>query len=88
MTNVQTIVVALFDVNDGVNSGDVGIRMGVLLGDTTGNGVVDSADVTQVRRQTGQVAHPTNFREDLSVDGVINSGDVTIVRRQVGTALP
>ena len=88
VTNAQTIVVTLNNVNDGVNIGNVAIPMGVLLGDTTGDGVVNSGDVTQVRRQSGLVADPTNFREDLTVSGVIDSGDITLVRRQVGTALP
>ena len=88
VTNAQTIVVTLNNVNDGVNIGNVAIPMGVLLGDTTGDGVVNSGDVTQVRRQSGLVADPTNFREDLTVSGVIDSGDITLVRRQAGTALP
>ena len=33
---MQTITIALF-----ADSGDVGIRMGVLLGDTSGNGAVN-----------------------------------------------
>lgn len=65
-----------------------GPMFGVLLGDTTGDGVVDSGDITQTRRQSGQVTSESNKRIDLSVDGVINSGDVTLVRRQSGTALP
>ena len=88
VTNAQTIVVTLNNVNDGVNIANVAIPMGMLLGDTSSDGVVNSADVTQVRRQSGLVADGTNFREDLTVSGVIDSGDITLVRRQVGTALP
>ncbi len=40
VTNAQTITLSLAGVNDGANAGDVGIRMGVLVGDTTGNGMV------------------------------------------------
>jgi hypothetical protein len=65
--------------------------MGVLLGDTTADGTVNSADITQVRRESGNVAHGdpnANFREDTTTDGTINSADITQVRRQSGTALP
>ena len=62
--------------------------MGVLLGDTTADGTVNSADITQVRRQSGNVANSSNFREDTTMDGTINSADITQVRRQSGTALP
>jgi hypothetical protein len=67
------------------------ISMGVLLGDTSGDGVVNSADITQTRRQSGNVAHDdpdANFREDITVDGTINSADITAVRRESGNALP
>jgi hypothetical protein len=35
VANAQTIVITLFGVSDGDNTGDVSIPMGVLLGDTT-----------------------------------------------------
>ena len=90
VTNAQHLIVTLSNVQDGSGGvlASVPARMDVLLGDTSADGVVNSADITQVSRQSGQVAGPTNFREDLSVDGVINSGDITLVRRQSGTALP
>ncbi len=37
VANAQTIVVTLFSVSDGTNTGDVSIPMGVLLGDTNAN---------------------------------------------------
>lgn len=88
VTNAQTITVKLLGVSDGTSTNDISVRMGVLLGDTTGNGVVDSGDITQTRRQSGQVSTESNKRIDLTTDGVINSGDITLVRRQSGTALP
>jgi len=62
--------------------------MGVLIGDTSADGVVNSADITQTRRQSGNVTSSSNFREDVTLDGVINSADITLVRRQSGAALP
>jgi len=88
VTNAQTITLTLSGVNDGTNTGDIGIHMAVLVGDTSGDGVVNSADITQTRRQSGNVADSSNFREDVTLDGVINSADITLVRRQSGTALP
>ena len=88
VTNKQTIVITLTNVSDSTNIGNASISMGVLLGDTSGDGVVNSADITQTRSQSGKVPDAGNFREDLSVDGVINSADITLVRRQSGTALP
>jgi dockerin type I repeat protein len=88
--NKQRIAITL-TVNDGLNTGPVVVPMGVLFGDTTGDGVVNTADITQTRRQSGNVAHGdpnANFREDVTVDGVINTADITAVRRQSGNALP
>ena len=36
VSNVQKIVITLFGVNDGMNTSNVNVPMGVLLGDTTG----------------------------------------------------
>ncbi len=57
----------------------------LLLGDTNGDGLVNSGDATQTRGRSGQAASATNFRSDVNLDGVINSGDTTIVRAQSGT---
>ncbi len=91
VANTQRMAVTLFGVNDGTNIGDVVIPMGVLIGDTNGDGVVNTADITQTRRESGNAAHDdpnANFREDVTVDGVINAADITAVRRQSGNALP
>jgi len=90
VANAQVVTVTLTNVNDsaGNYSPAVAGQMGVLLGDTSADGVVNSADITQTRRQSGNVADSSNFREDVTLDGVINSADITLVRRQSGTALP
>jgi hypothetical protein len=66
MANAQTIVITLFGVNDGSNTGDVSIPMGVLLGDRIANGSVNSSDVSQTNAQSGTVTSTTNFRTDLN----------------------
>ncbi|MBV9009917.1 MAG: hypothetical protein JO354_12250 [Verrucomicrobia bacterium] len=63
-------------------------QLNVLLGDTTGDGVVNSADVSQTKARSGQVLSATNFRSDVTVDGNINSADVSLVKAKSGTALP
>ena len=90
VTNAQVLKVGLTNVSD--SAGDfspaVAGQMGVLIGDTSGDRAVNSADITQTRRQSGNVAGSSNFRADVTGDGVVNSADITLVRRQSGTALP
>jgi len=83
------VSVALVNAKDstGAIGNIVGPQMGVLIGDTTGDGVVNTADITQTRRQSGNMAHDNpnaNFREDVTMDGVINTADITAVRKQSG----
>lgn len=62
--------------------------MGVLVGDTTSNGVVNSADISQVQGQSGQLITNDNCREDLTVNGAINSADISLAQQRSGTGLP
>ena len=62
--------------------------MGVLVGDTTGNGLVNSSDISQTQSQSGQPVGPSNFREDVTVNGLINSSDIALVQSMSGTGLP
>jgi hypothetical protein len=62
--------------------------MDVRLGDTTGDGVVNSSDVSQTKSRSGQVVGSGNFRSDVTVDGTLNSSDVSQVKSKSGTALP
>ena len=87
VSNAQTIVVTLSGVDDGVVMNDVPVAMGVLAGDTTGNGVVNSSDVAQTQSQSGQPVSAANFREDVTVNGLINSSDVGLVQAGSGTGL-
>jgi hypothetical protein len=88
VTNVQRITVTLSNVSDGTNTGDVPISMGVLVGDTTANGTVNSGDVSQTKSQVGGTVTGSNFREDVNASGTISSTDVAIVKSDVGTSLP
>jgi PKD repeat protein len=84
----QTITIGLFDVNDGTHSGDLGIRMSVLLGDTNGDGRVDASDISDVKSKSGQAVMESNFRADVTANGAITSTDVSLVKSKSGTALP
>lgn len=76
----QTITLNLLNVNDGTNTGDVAIPMGVLLGDVNGDRTVNSADAQVMRNQSGHLTDSQNFRSDSNTDGTVNSADATIIR--------
>lgn len=88
VTNLQRLTVALLGVNDGSNSGDVGVRVGIVLGDTTGNGAVGSSDVSQAKAQSGQPVATANFRNDVNANGAITSSDIGLIKSQSGAVLP
>ena len=88
VANAQKITVTLLDVNDGNNTGDVAARMGVLLGDTTANGSVNSSDISQTKSKSGQSVTSANFRQDVTISGSINSSDISLVKSKSGTGLP
>ncbi len=88
VTNAQRITVTLLSVSDGTNTGDVGVPLGVLVGDTNGDGSVNAGDSLQTRNRSGQPTNTTNFRSDVNADGLVNSGDATVVRAKSGTSLP
>jgi len=62
--------------------------MAVLLGDTTGDGLVDSSDLVQTKSANGQPASITNFGEDVTVDGRIDKRDAKTVKANLGMQLP
>jgi hypothetical protein len=62
--------------------------MGVLLGDTNGNGFVNATDIGQTKAQSGQPVTSGNFRTDVNFNGAINATDIGQVKAQSGTQLP
>jgi len=88
VTNAQTIQVTLVAVNDGTATTDISIPMSVLVGDTTADKFVNSADISQTKSQSGQGVTTANFRQDVNADGFINSADISLVKSKSGTALP
>ncbi|HST30821.1 MAG TPA: dockerin type I domain-containing protein, partial [Chthoniobacterales bacterium] len=88
VSNAQRLTINLLGVNDGTTTRDISVPMAVLIGDTTGNGAVNSSDISQTQSQSGQQVTSTNFRVDVTVNGAINSSDISFVQSKSGTALP
>ena len=89
VANIQTAMITLTNVNDGVTAGDVVIPFRVLVGDTTGNGSVTASDIGQVKGQSGQAVTSGNFRLDVTSNGgSINASDIGLVKSLSGTQLP
>ena len=87
--NQQYVTVTLTGMQDsyGQTLPPASVMVGLLLGDTTGNGTVNSSDVAQTKSQSGHPISASNFREDVNVNTVINSSDVGLVKSRVGTSL-
>jgi alpha-tubulin suppressor-like RCC1 family protein len=85
--NAQRITVALSNATDGITTNDISIPMGVLFGDTTGDGRVNSSDVSYVQFESGHAITQDNCRTDVTRNGSINSSDVSAVQYQSGTAV-
>jgi subtilase family protein len=90
VANAQKSVVTLNNVIDtaGNSSASISATLGVLIGDTTANGFVNSGDVSLTQAQSGQPVTGSNFREDVTANGFINSADVSVVQSKSGTSLP
>jgi len=88
--NQQYVTVTLTGIQDGYGQTlpSATVVVGLLLGDTTGNGAVNASDVAQVKSQSGQQITGSNFREDVNVNTVINSSDIVLVKSKAGTSLP
>src|SRR5260370_23824585 len=68
--NAQYLTVTLTGTVDSTGAtGNVSGTMGVLVGDTSGDGFVNSADISQTKSQSGNAVTSANFREDVNADG-------------------
>ncbi|MEP7031732.1 MAG: dockerin type I domain-containing protein, partial [Pseudolabrys sp.] len=70
------------------NTGSVSARLPVLIGDISGDGVVDSLDLVQAKSSAGEKVGPTNFRTDVNANGAINASDILRVKANSGAQLP
>jgi hypothetical protein len=88
VADAQRLTLTLLGLSNGTNSGNLDVTMGVLLGDTNGNGAVNASDVSQTKSRSGQTSGGTNFRSDVTTNGSINASDVSLVKLRSGSALP
>jgi uncharacterized delta-60 repeat protein len=89
VTSGQRITVTLASATDGTITTDATVQMGILIGDTTGNGSVSASDIGQVKGQSGQPVTQSNFRLDVTASGeAINASDIGLVKSRSGTQLP
>jgi len=88
VTNANRLCITLHNVCDGTNQGDVVIGMGILAGDSNGNGAVNAGDISQIKGRAGQVVSTANFRSDINANCSINAGDIALAKGKTGTALP
>jgi PKD repeat protein len=89
VANAQTLTVRLTNVSDAAGdfSPIIAGSMRLLIGDTNGDGFVNSADIAQTKSQSGQSVTESNFREDVNTDYNLNSADIALVKSRSGTAL-
>jgi autotransporter-associated beta strand protein len=85
LINAKKLTVTLFGVNDGKTVRDIPIRFGVLVGDATGNGQVNSSDVAFTKAQSGKPVSAANLGADVNGNGSINASDVALVKSKSGT---
>ncbi len=90
VTDAQRMTVTLSAVRDAYTQTlpTTPINVNVLAGDTNGDGVVNSTDVAQTKRQVGSIVSDANFRQDVTADNSINSSDIANVKAQSGKAIP
>jgi hypothetical protein len=90
VTDAQELTVTLSGVTDAYAQGipATPVKMNVLLGDTTGDGSVNSTDIAHTRSQVGSAVTDTNFRHDVTTDNTINSSDIATIKAQSGGGLP
>ena len=87
VTNEQILTVTITGVNNGATVGDLAIPVGILLGDSNGDGSVNSGDAQQTRTRSGNLVSAAIARSDVNLDGTVNSGDSAIVRGRSGTTI-
>ena len=90
ITNAETVTIKLTAVMDNFAQvlPDNVLSANFLVADTTGNGTVNSSDVSQIKLNSGQSIGPTNFRLDITADGQINSSDIGLAKTRSGNGLP
>jgi hypothetical protein len=89
VTNAQTLTVTLSNITDVFSQTlpSTSVSVSILIGDTTGNGIVNASDVGQTKAPIGQTVNGSNFRTDVNANGAINGTDVTLVKSHIGESV-
>ena len=90
VADVQMITLTLTNVTDSFGQilASAAINVNMLIGDTTGNKMVNSTDISQAKMQSGMPVSAANFRNDVVVTGSINGTDVSLVKSRSGFSVP
>jgi hypothetical protein len=90
VTNAQALTVTLSNLSDtfGHTLADTPLNAVMLIGDTTGNQVVNASDVSQIKAAVGATVDSSNFRADLNINGIISSTDVAEGKSNLGQSVP
>lgn len=87
--NAQYLTVTLNSVQDlSGGIGNVSATMGVLIGDSSGNGIINSTDLSQTKARIGQPITTNTFRSDIQSNGSVNAADISLVKLNMGSSLP
>jgi hypothetical protein len=87
--NAQSVTISVNNVTDVFGqTATLSVSMGLLLGDTTGNGTVNASDIAQTKSSSGQAVSWRNLRADANASGSINASDIGVVKTAAGTVLP
>lgn len=89
VADVQVLTLTLSNVKDILNQTlpSTSVRMGMLLGDTNHNGVVNATDVAETKSHSGNETGAWNFRADTSLTGFVSSTDIAQVKANSGHEL-
>ncbi len=90
VTDAQLLTLNLSAVTDtpGNVTPNVSLTLGFLLGDTAGNGSVNSSDIGETKSNSGKDTTALTFHTDVNTNGVINSSDIGLVKSRSGNSLP
>ncbi|MFL6594936.1 MAG: dockerin type I domain-containing protein, partial [Chthoniobacterales bacterium] len=90
VADLQRLTVRATNVTStsGGTLGSAEVTLGFILADSNGDGVVNAADVAQIKSQSGMTLSAANCRQDVNADGGINAADTTFAKARSGTALP
>jgi hypothetical protein len=90
VSDMQKLVVTLHNVTDRFSQvlPDTPITVNMLIGDTSGNKIVNGTDVSQTKLRSGSSTTVSNFREDVTGNGTISASDISLVKLHSGSGVP